>query len=589
MNPFFTDFLTLGLMASAMALVVLFIRSCFRRIPKTYTYILWIFVFIRAVLPVSYSSPLGLWTLFQNEPRNGWQTTLSVQAGEPSYLSISETSDAHSLPANPPTNAFAAQSMPAKTPSPIMAITVLWAAGCLTMLFYSLASLLKLHKRVRFAVQNQVWSKKCGVPVLESDQIQSAFLYGFFRPAIYLPRGLSERQAYLILEHETAHIRRHDHQVKLIAWLILSLYWFLPLLWVSFYFLDKDMELSCDERVLKQLGTNVRTEYGSLLLKLAAQENFTGQIPVSFCRGSSKTRIKHVMRYRPQKAFSASFAVLLVSITLYGCMGGPKEQAFEQTAESLQTEAATDKTMSDASEAFESEELSFAKKFVSTVCEGSINIIADDIYEMLSPELQAEIPDFGTGTLDIMRLETGHYMTCHAPFTPGEPTVTAESDNVFQYQIPPASNEPEFFWAEIDEDLIWNGRIQVERNADGEFQVAKWENEYFNPVNSRIKYVKHYSPDSTLQFIAETIPSREEWKQICPDDVTEELYNDTYGEPWTYLEKCLHLTGGKMTDVQTDDATQDKQFTYTWEDGSVVFYARYRAQDNIWIPYKTSL
>ena len=169
-----------------------------------------------------------------------------------------------------------------------------------------------------------------------------------------------------------------------------------------------------------------RSDYSSLLLKLAAQENFPAGIPLSFCRGGSKTRIKNVVRYRPQKAFSAALTVLLIAVTLYGCMGNPKENLSAPDAKALQTEADFNETQTKASSAAESEELAFAKKFVSAIVEASTNIIADDIYEMLSSELKAEANSL-TCSLDIRRLDTGHYMTSYGPFIPGEPVITEES------------------------------------------------------------------------------------------------------------------------------------------------------------------
>ena len=353
------------------------------------------------------------------------------------------------------------------------------------------------------------------------------------------------------------------------------------------------MELSCDEQVLKNLGTQVRTDYSSLLLKLAAQENFPAGIPLSFCRGGSKTRIKNVVRYRPQKAFSAALTVLLIAVTLYGCMGSPKENLSAPDAKALQTEADFNETQTKASNAAESDELAFAKKFVSAIAEASTNILADDIYAMLSSELKAEANSLAC-SLDIRRLDTGHYMTSYGPFIPGEPVITEESDGIFHYEMAPVNSNPESYRWHGSEDTVWKGTLLVKQNADGGFQIAGWNNIVTDAVTRRTKCLEQFQ-NSVLQIIAESIPSLDEWKQewqtlkwAYPNDDAEKAFYDAFGDPCAYLENSLPLSGGEVTDVKTDETTQDKQITYTFQDGSVIFHMQHRTADNIWVPYALS-
>lgn len=585
MNQFFNVLFTLGLMASVMAVIALGIRTCFRRMPRIYTYVLWIFVFIRAVLPVSYSSAFSLWTLFPKSPSPSEAAELSIRAAEPAYLPPSGNSRIGAAQSLPQNETYAALDSFGKTVPDLAAIAaILWAIGIFALLLYSLIAIRKLCRTVRFSVRNQKLSQTCGVSVYESDQIKTAFILGFFCPRIYLPARLSDLQKHLILEHESTHIRRHDHQIIAAAWLILSLHWFQPLMWASFYFLNKDMELSCDEQVLKNLGTKVRKDYSVLLLNFASQDNFPAA-PLSFCSGGSKTRIKHVLRYRPQKTISAVLTMLLISATLYGCMGSPKQTAPAADTEAPFAEAVPEETVPDASNAPESEELAFVKKFLSALAEASTNIIADDIYVMLAPNLQEEIDSYHNDT-NIKRLDTGHYVISYGPFLCGEPVITAESDDTFQYQMPPVDSKPESYrWG--NENYVWEGSIQVKRNADGQLEAAQWENHYFEKITSRAKCMEHYCT-TYLESITATIPSLDEWKQTHSDGNAEKTYYDTFGDPAAYLEECLHLTGGEVTDIKTDDATQDKQVTYTWKDGSVVFLMQYRQSDNIWTPVQSS-
>ena len=171
MNPFFNTIFTLGLMASAMALIALGIRTCFRRMPRIYTYVLWIFVFIRAILPISYSSSFSLWTLFQKAPSQTLTAEQTIRTAEPSFLPFSEVNTVQSLPQH------ASLHLSGQTaPDPQAIAAVLWAIGILALLLYSTIAVIKLRQTVRFSVRNQKFSQKCGFSVYESDRIQTAFV-----------------------------------------------------------------------------------------------------------------------------------------------------------------------------------------------------------------------------------------------------------------------------------------------------------------------------------------------------------------------------------------------------------------------------
>ena len=160
MHQFLTELLTLGMMASVMATVVLGIRTCFGRMPKVYTYILWIFVFIRAILPVSYSSAFSLWTLLENSRTQSPPTGI-VRMAEPDCLPAPDTYGVSDLPQNALPESR--HSLKSQAPDPAAAAGILWAAGCGSMLLYSLFVLIRLRRTVRFSVRDQAYRDRKSV------------------------------------------------------------------------------------------------------------------------------------------------------------------------------------------------------------------------------------------------------------------------------------------------------------------------------------------------------------------------------------------------------------------------------------------
>lgn len=159
------------------------------------------------------------------------------------------------------------------------------------LLLYGAVSLLALRRRLVGAVRLEG-------NVYLADHIPSPFVMGVFRPKIYLPSQLSEEERGYILLHEQTHIRRLDHLIKLGASLTLAVHWFNPLVWAAFVLFVRDMEMSCDERVIAQLGIKIRREYSTLLLSLATGKKILMGTPLAFGEGDTKDRIKNIMKYK---------------------------------------------------------------------------------------------------------------------------------------------------------------------------------------------------------------------------------------------------------------------------------------------------
>ena len=183
----------------------------------------------------------------------------------------------------------------------------IWVAGLAIMLIYSVVSIILLRRRLRGAtfIRDNIY---------EAGNLKTPFVIGLFRPKIYIPAGLTGEELRYILLHERIHIRRHDHVIKMFAYFVLCLHWFNPLAWAAFFLMSTDMEMSCDEHVMKELGENVRNEYSMSLVRVATGQRIPNSSPLAFGEGGMKGRIKRVLNFKKPSRIIIAAAVALVAV-----------------------------------------------------------------------------------------------------------------------------------------------------------------------------------------------------------------------------------------------------------------------------------
>lgn len=271
MNRLFYTILEMSLRGSYVILILLVARLLLRRAPRRISCLLWMAAFFRLICPVSISSFFSLMPREEifTPPQLLNETFLTdavVEHTTQGYIGISQT-----------------------VVSPILLLAWVWLAGVVVMGTGSLISLWKLRRSLRGAVKAEdgAW-EVAGLP--------TAFLMGIFRPRIYLPTGLSAAERAFVLRHERTHLRRGDWLLKLLAYFILCLHWFNPLVWLAFRLLCRDIEIACDERVLRDLGDEQRGAYSRTLLHLAGGARQGGIL--AFGEGDVKGRIRHLLKYK---------------------------------------------------------------------------------------------------------------------------------------------------------------------------------------------------------------------------------------------------------------------------------------------------
>lgn len=277
--------LKMTLSGSLTIIWVLLARLLMCRSPKKYSYALWAVVILRLLCPVFPQAQVSLMV----QP-------VSMQEYIPAFQQ--ETVPQIVLDTSPP-DAEADNSI----------LSIVWVTGVLFMAGSGLAQLRSLKRKLRTAVLERENIYLC-------DWVASPFVLGLFRPRIYLPSGLEDKE--FIIAHERCHIRRLDHWAKLFGYIALCIHWFNPMVWLAFRLACRDMEMSCDEAVLRKLGENVRSDYSQSLLNFAVG-NHMGGITPAFGEGDVKMRIKNILRWKESKWWHKGACMLVCLVVLVGC------------------------------------------------------------------------------------------------------------------------------------------------------------------------------------------------------------------------------------------------------------------------------
>lgn len=310
----------MSLTASVVILVVLLARLALKRAPKVFSYALWAVVLFRLLCPVSLSSGLSLFSVLDAPVSE--QNTLEYVPPD-----IVHTEDPEvNLPV-PGVSAVINEAMPYgleqlvadPLETPVYQATMLWLLGIAVLLIYSVASLLRLRRKL-------AGSARLRDNIRLADHISSPFVLGLFRPKIYLPSSLPEGERDYIIVHEQHHIRRLDHVVKLLSFAALCIHWFNPLVWVAFVLSGKDMEMSCDEAVLRKMGEDIRADYSQSLLNLATGRRVIAGTPLAFGEGDTKSRVKNALKWKRPAVWVVLLAVIVCAAVILACALNPKEE-----------------------------------------------------------------------------------------------------------------------------------------------------------------------------------------------------------------------------------------------------------------------
>ena len=301
----FPNLLDVNLTASIAILFVVCVRQFMKGAPKIFSYALWAIVLLRLLVPISIESRMS----FVPE-RTEFSSMVDVNEVFPEvqFETPQDRADNAWYRENTPPGEPLVQtnrSLDAQT-----YLTFAWLAGIVFMLLRSAVSYWKLRKKVRVAIPFQK-----GIYI--ADDIDTPFVMGFLRPKIYLPGILDPSEREYIIAHERHHIRRGDHIFKALAFLALTIHWFNPFVWAAFVLAGRDMEMSCDEAVIRKLGEDVRAEYSASLLNLATGQRLFAGTPLAFGEGDPTGRVRNLAKWK-KPAFWVILICVIVSYSKRG-------------------------------------------------------------------------------------------------------------------------------------------------------------------------------------------------------------------------------------------------------------------------------
>ena len=295
----FPDLMVINLTASVVIVFVICVRQFLKRAPKIFSYALWGIVLLRLLVPISIESPVSF---VPERTEFSSMVEMNEVLPEIAFETPQDRSDSEWDRENTPAGAPPAQEGIVLTAQTYL--TFVWLFGIALMLLYSLVSYWKLRRKLKV-----VAAYRKGI--FTADDIGSPFVMGIFRPAIYLPGSLDPWERTFIIAHEQHHIRRGDHIFKALAFLALTIHWFNPFVWVAFVLASRDMEMSCDEAVIRKYGEDVRADYSAALLNLATGRRLFTGTPLAFGEGNPTGRVHNLAKWKKPKRWIILVCVIL--------------------------------------------------------------------------------------------------------------------------------------------------------------------------------------------------------------------------------------------------------------------------------------
>lgn len=301
MEKVFLQFLNMSITGSYVILLIILARLLLKRSPKIFSYALWSVAFYRLVCPLSFES---VYSLIRINTRAVPDVIIhDIKLPVDSGIDAIDQLPNHTMPA------AAADIIVNPTHLWIVIGESVWLFGVFILFIYSIFTAVRLFRKLK--TSELIYGN-----IYEIDEIRTPFVYGVFKPKIYLPKGLSRKERTYIIKHEQTHIKRFDHVIKLLAFLVLCIHWYNPVVWVAFLLMGEDMEQSCDESVIKQLGTDIKREYATSILTLSAGKRIIGGCPLAFSESSTKGRIMNILSYK-----RPAFWIIVVSVIAAAAIG----------------------------------------------------------------------------------------------------------------------------------------------------------------------------------------------------------------------------------------------------------------------------
>ncbi len=323
MNAFFIKLINMSITGAWMILAVILLRLLLKKAPKWLTCALWALVAVRLIFPFSIQSLFSLIPSRETIPSGVVHYSVptinsGVQPLDHAFDAfVQEVYKAHSVEWGNPLSEW------------LPIAEIIWISGCLLLLIYALISWIRIKVLVSASVPIRDHIRAC-------DEICSPFILGLFRPVIYVPSSLSERDLDLALLHEKAHLQRRDHWWKPLGFLLLMIHWFNPLCWVAFILLCRDIEMACDEKVIRKMKREDVASYSQALLDCSVSRKWISACPLAFGENGVKKRIRGILNYKKPTFWILSLS-LVACLIFTGCLMTDPKAPNRQLSAKLRT------------------------------------------------------------------------------------------------------------------------------------------------------------------------------------------------------------------------------------------------------------
>ena len=316
MNELFLKIINMSISASWLILAVLILRLVLKKAPKWVNVLLWGIVAVRLICPLSFESALSLIPSSETIPLDiEMAAKPTIDSGVPAINSV----------VNPVLSSFAPPQHVLTSANPLQIwipiLNIIWLIGVGALLLYTAVSYWRLCRKVDTAVRYKG-------NIFQSENVSSPFVLGIIKPRIYLPFNMNGQDLEHVVAHEQAHIHRKDHWWKPLGFLLLTIHWFNPLMWLAYVLLCRDIELACDEKVIKELGNEQRADYMQALVACSVNRRMIAACPLAFGEVGVKERVKSVMNYK-KPAFWVIIIAVIICVGVAVCfLTNPKQDRY---------------------------------------------------------------------------------------------------------------------------------------------------------------------------------------------------------------------------------------------------------------------
>ena len=541
----FITILNMSPAASYCIAVVIVLRFFLRRQPKIFSYLLWSVVFFRLLCPFSLSSSYSLirvnTDIISQETMDRWKvasisTAESYTAEDGFMTQETNNADIHNTEVD---RAHAAEQ--ARQLKMLIVAARIWIIGIVLLICYSIGTAYRLRRSLRHAVRIEENQN-------EAENITTPFVFGIMKPQIYLPAHLSEEERKYVLTHEKIHIARKDYLVKIAAYGTACIHWFNPLVWLAFVLMENDMEMSCDEAVLRKLGMDSKKGYSLSLLSLSTEKTMFRGSPLAFGEGKVKNRVKNILSYRPSRLVSVIAVVIFLAIIIGGLILNPAEKEEQR----LPKEEDREKIME------------LIENYADAFCSRN----GADIAAFYADEEAAL-----ANTYDMLDKAGGEY-------TFGFSSPWPDS---YRYVIDWEHGKADIWyyaWTSDPHVTVWKEEKFYDKSGE-EYRVTDGSLEYLDSISSKEEFDKAYQIQGKYLFVDYEENGFADAISYQIESGTSAADNTVYSTPETAAEYILNLTGGegRVEGRYTIQAT----VRYRFADGSEVMIPMYMSQENIWI------